>query len=83
MMHQMNDYEQKLKEDQTDQTKVVRKMQKLVSSRKVKPAIKANLEQLEETKRDKEKSYKNILKVKQVIIDFDSKLEKIKGLIDC
>ena len=40
----MNDYEQKIKEDHPDQTKVVRKMQKLVSSRKVKPVIKANLD---------------------------------------
>jgi len=42
----------------------VRKVQKLVSSRKEKPDIKENLDQLEETKRDRERSYKNILKVK-------------------
>ena len=83
MMNQMKEYEQKIKEDQTDQTKVVRKVQKLVSSRKEKPDIKENLDQLEETKRDRERSYKNILKVKQVIIDFDTKLEKIKEMINC
>ena len=83
MMNQMKEYEQKIKEDQTDQTKVVRKVQRLVSSRKEKPDIKENLDQLEETKRDRERSYKNILKVKQVIIDFDTKLEKIKEMINC
>ena len=82
-MNQMKEYEQKIKEDQTDQTKVVRKVQRLVSSRKEKPDIKENLDQLEETKRDRERSYKNILKVKQVIIDFDTKLEKIKEMINC